>query len=152
MKKYYSYERFREDTRKLIKQIKPFEPEAVVTIARGGFSLSHAITEGLNIRNLQSVRTELYDNDTKRENITMYGSCELDGKQRVLLVDDIADSGETLVHVMAYLKENFPTVEFKSATLFYKKTSKFTPDFWVNEATYWVEFFWEKDFIYEEIV
>jgi len=150
VKRYYSYEDFRDDTRKLIAKIKSFEPEAVVTIARGGYTLSHAITEGLNIRNLQSVRTELYDNDTKRENITMYGNCELDGKKKVLVVDDISDSGETLVHVMEYLKQNFPTIEFKVATLFYKKTSKCIPDFYVHEATTWIDFFWEKDFIYDE--
>jgi len=147
VKKYYSYENFRDDTKKLIALVKPFAPEAVVSIARGGYTLSHALTEGMNIRNLQSVRTELYDNETKRENITMHGSCELEGKKRVLVVDDIADSGETLLHVMAYLKENFPHTEFKVATLFYKTTSQFQPDFWVNEATYWVDFFWERDFI-----
>jgi len=48
--------------------------------------------------------------------------------------------------VMEYLKQNFPTIEFKVATLFYKKTSKCIPDFYVHEATTWIDFFWERDF------
>jgi xanthine phosphoribosyltransferase len=30
--------------------------------------------------------------------------------------------------------------------LFYKKTAVIQPDFTVNEADAWIEFFWEKDF------
>jgi xanthine phosphoribosyltransferase len=65
----------------------------------------------------------------------------------VLVVDDIADSGETLAYIMSYLSENFPEITFQSVTLFYKKTSCYEPDFWINEADAWIEFFWEKDFI-----
>jgi len=150
VKHYYAYEAFREDTRALLLKIKPYAPDVIVTIARGGFILSHALAEGLNIRNLQSVRTELYDATTKREHITMYGRYELPKGAKVLLVDDIADSGETLLHVSNYIEQNFPEVTCKTATLFYKKTSCFQPDFWVKEATQWIEFFWEKDFLIEE--
>jgi len=47
---------------------------------------------------------------------------------------------------MAHLQENFKEIEFKSATLFYKKSSIYEPHFWINEANNWIEFFWEKDF------
>ena len=145
MKQYYSYKNFQQDTKELIKEVKSFHPEAILSIARGGFTLSHAMAEGLNIRDLQSIRTELYDGRCKREELKLFGHCHF-GVKRVLVVDDIADSGETLAFIMNYLEENFSTVEFKSATLFYKKTSIYEPDFWVNEANNWIEFFWEKDF------
>jgi len=145
LKQYYSYKKFQQDTKELIKEVKSFYPEAILSIARGGFTLSHAMAEGLNIRDLQSIRTELYDGTCKREELKLFGHCQF-GVKRVLVVDDIADSGETLAFIMNYLEENFPAVEFKSATLFYKKTSIYKPDFWVNEANNWIEFFWEKDF------
>ena len=144
--KYYSYENFKTDTNILIQQVKPFEAEAIVGIARGGLILAHCISEGLNIRNVQSLRTELYDDTQKRDAITIHNNCSFDEIKKVLVVDDISDSGDTLNAVMNELKEKHQDIEFKSATLFYKKTSIHEPHFWINEANEWIEFFWEKDF------
>jgi len=144
--KYYAYENFKDDTIKLLAQVKQFEPEAIVGIARGGLTLSHAIAEGLDIRDVQSIRTELYDKIHKRESITIFGECSFKDKTKVLVVDDISDSGDTLEAVMKYLNSNFKTIEFKTATLFYKKTSIYEPDFWINDANDWINFFWENDF------
>ena len=146
MKYYYSYEAFRNDTCSLIKEVKSFEAEAIVGIARGGLTLAHSMAEGLDIREVQTLRTELYDVSCKRESITLFGTCSFKEVERVLVVDDIADSGETLQAIMLFLQKEFPNVEFKSATLFYKKTSLYKPNFWINEANQWIEFFWEKDF------
>jgi len=144
--KYYPYNDFKNDTNKLLQQIKAFEPEMIVGIARGGLTLSHALAEGLDIRKLQTIRTELYDKQLKREKITIFGECNFEMIQKVLVVDDIADSGETLHAVMEYLNKEFQDVEFKTATLFYKQTSIYEPNFWINEADDWIDFFWERDF------
>jgi len=147
LKQYYSYENFKQDTNILLKEVRTFEPQAIVGIARGGLTLSHAIAEGMNIREVQTIRTELYDESCKRDELTLFGACDFIEKRRVLVVDDISDSGETLAVIMKYLEQKFPDIEFKSATLFYKTTSKHKPHFWVNEAKNWIEFFWEKDFL-----
>jgi len=148
LKKYYSYESFKVDTNILIKEVKPFEAQTILAIARGGMSLAHCMAEGLNIRDVQSIRTELYDNEHKRSELTLFGECLFaEHVKKVLVVDDIADSGETLEFIMNYLHENFKEIEFKSVTLFYKKTSVYQPDYWINEADAWIEFFWEKDFL-----
>ena len=146
LKQYYSYEEFRDDTKQLIAKSRLFKPQSIVAIARGGLTLSHCMAEGLNLREVQSMRTELYDGETKRQEITLFGECDFTDKKRVLVLDDIADSGETLQAVMNYLQTRYKGIEFKSATLFYKKTSLYEPDFWINEAKNWIEFFWEKDF------
>ena len=148
MKQYYSYTAFSKDTRKLIEKAKPLEVQTILAIARGGLTLSHAMAEGLDIRDVQSIRTELYDKEAKRSCLTLFGECMFSSSvKRVLVVDDIADSGETLAFIMEYLKSNFPDIEFISCTLFYKKSSVYEPDIWINEANAWIEFFWEKDFI-----
>ena len=146
MKVYYSYEQFAKDTNTLIEKIAPYKPEAIVGIPRGGLKLSHAVAEGLSIRKLQKLRTELYDGMSKRSEISLYGSCDFTNIKRVIILDDISDSGQTLQKVMEHLKESFPNVEFKSATLFYKTTSVYEPDYWINEATEWIDFFWEVDY------
>jgi len=147
LKQYYQYEEFREDTKKLLSKCKIFAPQAILAIARGGLTLSHCMAEGLNLRNVESIKTQLYDKDTKREKLMLTGNCNFGQSKRVLVVDDIADSGETLKAVMHYLETNFKGIEFQSATLFYKKTSLYEPHFWINEAKNWIEFFWEKDYI-----
>ncbi len=143
---YYNYENFKNDTCKLVAMARDFKPEMIVAVARGGLTLAHAMAEGLDIREVQSIRTELYDFDKKRESICIFGECKLFDKKRVLVVDDIADSGETLQAIMQKFKTENPNTVFKTATLFYKKTSVFKPDFHINEAKDWIDFFWERDF------
>ena len=144
--KYYSYENFKQDTNELINKVKEYKPQAIVAIARGGLTIAHAMAEGLDIRDVQSLRTELYDKTNKRESITIFNNCEFKNIKRVLVVDDIADSGDTFKAVMEFLVKENKNIEFKSLVIFYKKTSVYEPHFWINEAKEWIEFFWEKDF------
>lgn len=144
--KYYSYENFKIDTKKLIEEVKELHFDAIVAVARGGLTLSHAMAEGLGIRQVQSIRTELYDKSLKRENISIFGECQFKNIKKVLVIDDISDSGDTLNAVMNYLQSEYKYIEFKAATLFYKKTSSYEPHFWINEADDWIDFFWERDF------
>jgi xanthine phosphoribosyltransferase len=145
--KYYSYDDFAKDTNTLIKKVHHLKPDVIIGIARGGLTLAHAMAEGLNIRDVQTLRTELYDKTKKRECITVFGLCDLKNIKKALIVDDIADSGETLKAVMESLACGNKEVEFISATLFYKTTSVYKPDFWINEADEWIDFFWERDFL-----
>ena len=144
--KYYSYETFKKDTNKLIQKVSTNEIDAIVGIARGGLTLAHSMAEGLNLREVQSIRTELYDDKRKRKKISIYDTTLLTEHKTILVVDDIADSGETLEAVMQHFEKKYKNIKFISATLFYKKTSVYKPDFWINEANEWIEFFWEKDF------
>ncbi len=143
---YYSYENFKKDTNTLIKNVKEFKPEVIVGIARGGLTLAHSMAEGLDIREVQTLRTELYDKTCKRDELSIFGTCNFSNVKRVLVVDDIADSGDTLKAIMSHLESGFNDIEFKSATLYYKKTSCYKPHFWINEAKEWIDFFWEVDF------
>ena len=144
--KYYAYDDFRVDTNRLLNKVCSFEAEIIVGISRGGLTLAHCMAEGLNIRDVQTIRTELYDKTCKREELSMFDTCSLGDVKRVLVVDDISDSGETFNAIMSYLEKKYEQIEFKSAALFYKTTSVYQPHFWVNEANEWIEFFWEKDF------
>ena len=60
-------------------------------------------------------------------------------QKKILLVDDLADSGESLRCALDYLKLKDPK-EVKIATLLYKPWSKVKPDYFVEEATEWVVF------------
>lgn len=144
--KYYGYELFSVDVKKLIQQTKKFNPEVIIGIARGGLTLSHMMAQGHHIRNIQIIRSELYDKSNKRDKISIFGECNFQGASRVLVVDDIADSGATLEAVMTKFLSEYPEIEFRSATLFYKKTSCYEPYYWINDADDWIDFFWERDY------
>lgn len=144
--KYYSYENFKNDTNKLIREVENSNFDAIVGIARGGLTLAHSVAEGLDIRNVQTIRTELYDSTCKRDELSIFGDCAFNKIKKVLVLDDISDSGDTLKAVMNHFENEFKDIEFISATLFYKKTSIYKPNFWINEAKEWIDFFWERDF------
>jgi len=144
--KYYAYEEFKKDTNLLIRKVEDFRPQSIVGIARGGLTLAHSMAEGLDVRDVQTIRTELYDETCKREELRVFGTCEFGDVKRVLVVDDISDSGETFDSIMKGLSERHGEIEFRSCALFYKKTSKYEPHFWINEANDWIDFFWERDF------
>lgn len=143
---YYSYDEFKEDTKSLIGAIRPFNPDAVIAVARGGMMLGQLMGYGLDLRNVQSIQVEAYDGEERREEATILGSCDLKGAERVVIVDDIVDSGMTLQALLETLRTAYPEVTFKSASLFYKPSASVQPDFTVKEAKEWINFFWETDF------
>jgi hypoxanthine phosphoribosyltransferase len=60
---------------------------------------------------------------------------------RVLLVDDLVDSGVTLEQVQSHLRTNFPAVtEVKSAVIWCKACSSVRPDFYLQylESNPWI--------------
>ncbi len=143
---YYSYNDFKPDVKSLIRQSSSFEPEAIVAIARGALMIGELMGYGLKIRNIQSLRVESYDDEVQRERVKIVGSCDFDGLKRVLVVDDIVDSGHTMTAVIEHFKQRYPDISLKSAAIFYKPTANFQPDFKVREAKEWIDFFWDVDY------
>jgi xanthine phosphoribosyltransferase len=140
---YYSYNEFQKDLKILIKKIdKPFD--TIIPIARGGLTISHLLGEYYNIREVYAMNTIGYNDTYKLDSVEIFNIPDLKKSQIALIVDDIADSGETLKEVLKALKEKNPTCKFKTATLFYKKSSIVQPDYTLHEATQWIEFFWNK--------
>ena len=63
-------------------------------------------------------------------------------QRSVLVVDDITDTGESMMIAVEYVKSKNPT-NVKTATLRHIEGSKFTPDFYGDVITWrWVVFPW----------
>lgn len=60
-------------------------------------------------------------------------------RKKILLVDDLADTGESLECALDYLRLKNPK-EVKIATLLWKPWSKVTPNYYVEEANEWIVF------------
>ena len=145
MKKlYYSPDNFLTDTKLLAKKVKEFEPEILIPILRGGMTLTHYLAELLDLRDVRCLSSIAYDDTKKLDSVKILHLPTLPENKRVLIVDDICDSGDTLLKVLNTLKDKNPTCNFKTATLFYKKIALFTPDYTLHEAKEWIEFFWTR--------
>lgn len=141
---FYSYEEFKEDVKILAKKIKEdFNPDALLAIARGGMSLGHSLAVALKTRQLFALNSIHYDDTKKLDTIEIFNIPDLSKHKKILLIDDIVDSGESLTEIKKVLLEKFPHIELKIATIFYKETALLEPDFKVKEATEWVDFYWD---------
>jgi len=144
-KYYYDYEAFLRDIKALHQQIKSYEPDTLLAIARGGLTMGHLLANAMDTRRLFTLNSIHYDGTRKLSTFEIFNIPDLSDARKVLILDDIADSGETLVEVLHRLHDLYPDVTFKVATLFYKPTSLIQPDFTIREAPGWIDFFWEVD-------
>jgi hypothetical protein len=63
-------------------------------------------------------------------------------QKKVLIVDDVADRGDSLILARNYVQEN-NALEAKLATLHYKPWSKLRPDYFAREYKSWIVYPWE---------
>ena len=141
---FYSYDEFAIDAKKMAKQIKDeFDPEVILAVARGGLTLGHSLAVALENRNLFTLNSIHYEDTNKLNTIQIFNVPDLSKYTRILLVDDIIDSGESMVEIKRELLKRYPNLDIKIATVFYKEKALLLPEFKVKEAHDWVEFFWD---------
>ena len=146
-KVYYGYKEFITDTKDLLDQIEVYNPDALVAVARGGMALGQFIGEAMDTREVYSINSILYEGTKKLDHCKVFNIPNLENVTKVVLIDDIVDSGESMKYIIEKLQNIYPHCEFKIATLFYKPTAIIQPDFTVKEAKDWIEFFWEVDLL-----
>ena len=141
---FYSYDEFAVDTKTMAKQIKDeFDPEVILAVARGGLTLGHSLAVALNNRNLFTLNSIHYEDTNKLDTINIFNIPDLSKYTKILLVDDIIDSGESMVEIKRELLKRYPNLDIKIATVFYKEKALLLPEFKVKEAHDWIEFFWD---------
>lgn len=122
-----------------------FVPDVIVGVSRGGWIPARIMSDLLENPKLSNVATEHYLGvaETKQEpSLTQPVSLPVKGK-KVLVVDDVADTGESLKLVKAHLK-NQGASEIRVATIYYKPWSKITPNYYTKETRLWIIFPWER--------
>ena len=140
----YNCNELQQDVEHLYRQLHTHRFDTVVALARGGTMIAQLLAYRLNIRDLQLIRVQNYDND-KKKGISIQGTLDIAEDARILLVDDIIDSGESMHALLDYLKERHKNASFSIATVYYKKSATIQPDFTCKEATEWIDFFWERE-------
>lgn len=123
-----------------------FYPDIIFGVVRGGLVPAVYLSHHLN---LPMSTIELSLRDHKSFNIDSLEDA-LDRKKKVLLVDDICDSGETFVQLTTILDSiHIMNNELKTATLVYNEgQSNYVPNYYdvtINKAeeNQWIVFPWE---------
>ena len=142
-----SWQEIDKITEELLKKIKAseFKPDYLVGITVGGLIPLGMLAKGLDMNTVVTVSAHSYEGQERGNlNITYLPSIDLTGK-KVLLIDEIVESGETLKQISQILLDQYKASELKTAVFVINKDRcKFLPDFHIVETTEWIVFPWER--------
>ncbi|WP_461864996.1 phosphoribosyltransferase [Thermococcus sp.] len=125
--------------------LRSYNPDVIVGIARGGLIPAVRLSHILGDTELKVIDVKFYKDINERMErpkivIPIHGS--LEGK-RVVIVDDVSDTGKTLEVVIDEVKR-LGASEIRIACLAVKPWTKVMPDFYVFRTDKWIVFPWEE--------
>lgn len=141
-----TWEVFGEASRNLSEQIveSGWFPDLIVGVARGGLIPAGAIGYAIGVKAMGAINVEFYTDigQTLDEPVILSPQLDTDSLKgkKVLVVDDVADSGKTLDLVVNLLKETADDV--RSAVIYTKPKTIFEPDFSWKKTDQWINFAW----------
>ena len=141
-----SWHEFGEASRELAAQVHQsgFVPDMVVAIARGGLLLAGSVAYALDVKSCGAINVEFYTGVDLRLDEPVLLSPMLDtpsvAGQRVLLVDDVSDSGRTLAMVLELLLS--AQADVRSLCLYSKPETLLEPDYVWRKTSKWIAFPW----------
>jgi hypoxanthine phosphoribosyltransferase len=121
-----------------------YHPDIIVAVARGGLVPARILIDLLQTLQVAVIRVEFYVDIAQpsiQPILKQPLNVSVDGK-KVLLVDDISDSGQSLKIAKQHLTEK-GAAEIKIATLYAKSTTQTVPDFLEKTTDRWIVFPWE---------
>jgi hypoxanthine phosphoribosyltransferase len=115
-----------------------YHPDLVIAIGRGGYVPARLICDYLNILELTSIRIEHYLSgaDRQEEVVIRYPlKADIRGL-RVLLMDDVNDTGDTLEAATQHLQAFHPG-EIRTAVMHHKTVTRFNVDYYARKIIKW---------------
>ena len=141
-----TWERFGAAIRELAQAVADsgFDPDLVVAVARGGLPPGGALAYALGTKAVGTLNVEFYTGVDERLAEPAVLPPLLDTSAlhglRALVVDDVADTGETLALVQRLVAEHCD--EARSAVLYAKPRSVVDPDYVWRRTDGWITFPW----------
>ena len=121
-----------------------YEPDIVLSIARGGLALGMGLGYALDVKNLSAVNVEFYTGVNERLDVPMMlpptpAAVDLTG-MKVLIADDVADTGKTLKLVRDFCLD--AVAEVRSAVVYEKTQSLVKCEYVWKRTDEWINFPW----------
>jgi len=121
-----------------------YKPDIVLAIARGGLLVGGAIGYALGVKNTFTMNVEFYTGVDERLEMPMLLPPVPDlvdfAEQRVLIADDVADTGATLALVKDFCQGK--VAEVRCAVLYEKSRSAVSCEYVWRRTDNWIEFPW----------
>ena len=121
-----------------------YKPDLIVGLARGGWVFARILCDLIGVKDLVSLKVEHWGitaTPDGKAKLKYPLKVDLNGKN-VLIVDDITDTGESMLIAVEYIQSLNPS-EIRTAALRHITCSKFMPDYFGEEISWrWVIFPW----------
>jgi uncharacterized protein len=121
-----------------------YRPDIVLSIARGGLLVGGGISYALDVKNTFTMNVEFYTGIDERLEMPMLLPPVPDlvdfREQRVLIADDVADTGATLALVKDFCEGK--VAEVRCAVLYEKPRSEVNCEYVWRRTDRWIDFPW----------
>ena len=141
-----TWELFGTATRELATQVAAdgWRPDIVVAVARGGLTVGGALAYALGVKNCGAINVEFYTGVDARLEVPVVLPPTLNlvdiTDLKVLVADDVADTGHTLRLVREVLAQH--VAEARTAVLYHKPRSVIAPTYAWKQTDAWINFPW----------
>ena len=141
-----SWEQFGASSRELARLVDDdgYQPDLVLSIARGGLLVGAALGYALSVKNTWTMNVEFYTGVDERLDVPMIlppvpELIDLESA-RMLIADDVADTGETLALVKEFCAGK--VAEVRCAVLYEKPRSLVGCEYVWRRTDRWIDFPW----------
>jgi len=121
-----------------------YAPDLILSIARGGLLIAGSLAYSLGVKNLHVMNVEYYTGMGERLEFPVILPPPLTlvdlESAKVLIADDVADTGETLALVKRLMSQH--AGEVRTVTLYAKSHSIIEPDYVWKRTDRWITFPW----------
>jgi len=144
-----SWQAFGEASRELAKGIAAdgFRPDIILAIARGGLFVAGSLGYALEVKNLHLMNVEFYTGEGTTLDMPVMLPPTPDAvdfsAKRVLIADDVADSGKTIELVHEFVKDH--VAEARTAVIYEKSQSIIKCDYVWRRTDQWINFPWSSE-------
>ena len=121
-----------------------FSPDLILAVARGGLFVAGALGYALGVKNVAVINVEFYTGVDERLDMPVVlppvpSTVDLAGA-RVLIADDVADTGETLRLVRDFCADH--VADARCAVLYQKPQSILDCEYVWRQTDRWIDFPW----------
>jgi hypoxanthine phosphoribosyltransferase len=121
-----------------------FSPDLILAVARGGLFVAGALGYALGVKNVAVINVEFYTGVDERLDMPVVlppvpSAVDLAGA-RVLIADDVADTGETLRLVRDFCADH--VADARCAVLYQKPQSILDCEYVWRQTDRWIDFPW----------
>jgi hypoxanthine phosphoribosyltransferase len=128
-----------------------YRPDVIVAIARGGLVPARLLADYMNVIDILSIKVEhwIETGSHQEEAVIKYETKDVDlSGKRVLIVDDICDTGKSLVVAKEFVQKYWKPSEIKLATLQYiEPVAQIKPEYFVDLVKDWTWYMYPWNYV-----